>query len=129
MKKLLLLTLMLAVVSSSAMAEWVYFSESIDAIFYINPDSIQKSGNTVKMWVLGDLNEAKRNNGKTVLSYKNQYEYKCKERQERSIYQIIYSENMGEGKVVQTYDEPDEWVPVIPDSVGAAHLEFACKKQ
>jgi len=54
MKKLLLF-IMLAVVSSSAMAEWVEigeFNEKTNTeafIFYADPDTIQKTGNIVKM--------------------------------------------------------------------------------
>ena len=58
MKKILL-TLLLFVVSNSAMAEWVYINKSIDTFYYINPETIQKSGNTVKMWILGDFIKAK----------------------------------------------------------------------
>ena len=43
MKKILL-TLLLFVVSNSAMAEWVYINKSIDTFYYTNPETIQKSG-------------------------------------------------------------------------------------
>jgi hypothetical protein len=69
----LLLILMLAVVSNSAMAGWVYINKSIDTFYYINPDTILKSGNTVKMWILGDFIEARKlKNGVLNLSIKDQ---------------------------------------------------------
>jgi len=119
----------LAIVSSSAMAEWVYANEAIDRKFYINLDSIRQSGNTVKMWILGDFNEVMKMNGvDNHLSYKSQFEYKCEEKQKRVIYQVLYSGNMGKGNIVYTFDEPNKWTPVIPDSAGEYHLEIACGK-
>ena len=57
MKKLLLI-LLLAVVTSSAMAEWVEFTEDDEETLtvYADPDTIQKTGNIVKMWSL--INES-----------------------------------------------------------------------
>ena len=51
MKKLLL-TLMLAVVSSSAMAKWVKVSEDKLVTAYADPTTIRKNGDKVKMWAL-----------------------------------------------------------------------------
>ena len=65
MKKLLL-TLVLAIVSSSVMAEWVYIAESEEEVeeayfvtAYADPDTIRKTGNRVKMWVMEDFKIAK----------------------------------------------------------------------
>jgi hypothetical protein len=57
MKKLLL-SLMLAIVSSSAVAEWVFVAETEEedfSTFYADPVTIRKSGNNVKMCVLNVL--------------------------------------------------------------------------
>ena len=128
MKKILLI-LILFVVSNSAMAEWVYINKSIDTFYYINPETIQKSGNTVKMWILGDFIEARKlKNGVINSSIRDQTEYSCKERQSRSNYQVLYTENMGEGEIIHTFDQPGEWTSVIPESAGETHFEFACRK-
>jgi len=125
----LILTLMLAVVSSSAMAEWIFSAEDHNSKYYINPDSIRKSGNTVQMWELANFNEVqKMRNGEKYLSYKNQTEFKCEARQRRSTYTVLYSEHMGEGNTVHTFDVPDKWSPAVPESVGETHLEIASGK-
>ena len=90
MKKLLL-TLMLAVVSSSAMAEWVEVGHANQQGVYINvyadPATIRKSGNTVKMWSVYDYLEAKNNpNLPTFRSIKRQEEYDCKEEKKKMSY-------------------------------------------
>ena len=71
MKKLLL-TLMLSVVSSSAMAEWVAIGTSADGTFYVDPATIRKSGNKVKMWRLIDFNSVQETAGEKYLSQKAQ---------------------------------------------------------
>ena len=120
---------MLFVVSNSAMAKWVYINKSIDTFYYINPETIQKSGNTVKMWILGDFIKARKlKNGVINSSIRDQAEYSCKERQSRSNYQVLYTENMGEGEIIHTFDQPGEWTSVIPESAGETHFEFACRK-
>ena len=65
MKKLLL-TLMLAIVSSSVMAEWVEISRNEDfgITVYADPANTRKSGNEVKMWVLVDYKSAQGNASK-----------------------------------------------------------------
>jgi hypothetical protein len=50
MKKLLL-TLVLAVVSSSAMAEWVGVGKKENFFSYVDSATIRKLGNMVKIWV------------------------------------------------------------------------------
>ena len=128
MKKILLILILFAV-SNSAMAEWVYINKSIDTFYYINPETIQKSGNTVKMWILGDFIEARKlKNGVINSSIRDQAEYSCKERQSRSNYQVLYTENMGKGEIIHTFDQPGELRFVVRGSAGVSHFEFACKK-
>ena len=135
MKKLLL-TLMLAVVSSSAMAEWVEIGEIEDGdiTVYADPTTIRKTGNKVKIWVLIDRKTTWVPDGhKTaieelgVLSSKGKRVYDCEKKQWRILFLALYSENMGGGETVLTINSRDEWKPVPPpDSAGRAVFKFAC---
>jgi Surface-adhesin protein E len=40
-----------------------------------------------------------------------------------------YSKNMGKGNIIDTFDEPDQWNPVIPESASGALLYKACRDQ
>jgi len=126
----LLLTLMLAVVSSSAVAEWVYVGTTDKSTVYADPTTIRKSGNKVKMWALYDFNLVKEIGGNKYLSKKFQDEYDCKEEQERMLYFSEHSENMGEGDVVYVgYKLPDKnWTPIPPGSIVEGLWKFACGK-
>ena len=55
MKKLLL-TFLLTIISSSAMAEWVEFIKDDEEILtvYVDPTTMHKNGNNVKIWILAD---------------------------------------------------------------------------
>jgi hypothetical protein len=138
MKKLLI-TLMLVVVSSSAMAEWDFALKSADGAtsYYINSSAILKYGNKSKMWVIADHKKGiniklGKNKGnkinviKKVFSYKAQFEYKCDEKHYRLLFKTTYPKNMGRGNVIDTFDEPDEWDPVIPESASEVLLYKAC---
>ena len=104
MKKLLL-ALLLAIVSSSAVAEWVYIVENktTGASYYINSDIIRKSSNKVKVWELVDLNKAVNSIDKKYISAKLHTEYDCKEEQTRILYSVLYTGNMGKGEIIRSY--------------------------
>jgi hypothetical protein len=54
-----LLILLLAVVSNSAVAEWVQVGGNETAITYADPATIRKAGNVVTMWRLLDYTKAR----------------------------------------------------------------------
>ena len=130
MKKLLL-TLMLAVVSSSAMAEWVEIGEANEKTnteaftFYADPDTILKTGNIVKIWGLLDYRTDK-DNGAT--SAREKGEHDCKEKKSRIPFVVFYSEHMGNGETFLIHSEPQaNWQQPTVGSVAEALLEFACR--
>ena len=57
------LMLLLAVVSSSAMAEWVVVVTTMQYTYHADPDTIRKKGNIVKMWVMNDFNLVQETEG------------------------------------------------------------------
>lgn len=129
MKKLFL-TLILAIVSSNAIAEWVAVGTTAGSTYYANPNTIRKSGNKVKMWTLIDYNSTQIGaTGDKFLSLKFQEENDCKEEQRRLLYYSFHSENMGRGDVVNIEQKPDKnWKPFPPESMGESLWKFACGK-
>lgn len=53
MRKIILM-LLLTVVSNSAMAEWVLVGGDYAVTYYVDPTTIHKSGNFVRMWDMID---------------------------------------------------------------------------
>jgi hypothetical protein len=126
-----ILTLLLFVVSGSAMAEWVQIGGYGEAAIYTDPSNIQTEGNIVRMWVLHNYHMAQRGaGGKIYLSVDEQDEFDCKEKQMRSLYFSYHSGNMGEGESVYSNsisnNNRSRWDPIEPDSTAEHLLKYAC---
>jgi len=119
MKKLLL-TLMLAVVSSSAIAEWVKVGTSDDktTTIYADPSTIRKSGN---------YSTAQEGGSKPYMSVRIQNEYNCKEETDRQIYATTFSGNMAGGHTINMQGGRN-WEPIAPRTFGETLWKFACGK-
>lgn len=130
MIKIIFSFLLLAVASNNVMAEWVAVGTAVGSTYYVNPNTIRKSGNKVKMWTLIDYNSTQIGaTGDKFLSLKFQEENDCKEEQRRLLYYSFHSENMGRGDVVYIEQKPDKnWKPVPPESMGESLWKFACGK-
>lgn len=128
MRKVVLMML-LAVVSSSAMAEWVNYGNNEVMTGYADPSTIRKSGNRVKMWTLSDLHNPKELAGVQFLSMKGQYEYDCKKEQLRPLHLTFHTESMGRGEVISKVDSNTKWEPVPPKSIAEDFLKVACLKK
>jgi len=128
MKKLLL-TLMLAVISSSAMAEWVRIVKTTynETTIYADPTTIRKSGNKVKMWHLWDYLIAQEVDSKPHMSVRIQNEYDCKEETVRQIFATSFSDNMAGGHTINRQGGK-KWEPVAPRTFGEILWKFACGK-
>ena len=129
-----ILMMLLALVSNSAVAGWVEIGAS--GVFggstaYIDPATIHKNGNNVKMWDLTDYKTAQENSFgvKPFLSDKLQTEYDCKKEQLRTLVFSRFSGNMGHGEVVYSNSHPQMWHSVHSQGVGGARWEYACGKR
>ncbi len=125
-----ILMLLLAVVSSGAMAEWVHVGGNDRFTLYADPTTVSESGNMVKMLRLTDFETAQGNIGEHYMSTRRQDEYNCVIEQRRIIFITAHTENMGEGYVVRSVvNKPGDWKSISPGSQGEAVWEFACGKK
>lgn len=130
MNKLIFLMLLGVMSITSAAAEWVEVGRNDTFATFVDPSTIRKKGDIVKLWSLQDLKTAEVVvNDKPYLSAVGQEEYDCKEEQERTLALRFYAENMGRGKVVFTGDNPGNWSPITPQTIGEMLWEFACGKK
>ena len=98
--KELLLFLMLVVVSSSAVAEWIEIYEDKEAVVYADFSSMTRFDNKVKMWVLNDYKKVEYFLSEKILSWRHLLEYDCFRNRTRVLQMSSHSGNMGTGKVV-----------------------------
>ncbi len=122
-----ILMMLLAVVSSNAMAEWVKVSEDKLVTVYADPTTIRKIGDKVKMWALWDYSTAPEGDSKPYMSVRIQNEYNCKEETDRQIYATTFSGNMAEGNTIGRQGGK-KWRPIAPRTFGETLWKFACGK-
>ena len=97
-----ILMMLLAVVSSSAMAKWVKVDEDKLVTAYADPTTIRKNGDKVKMWALWDYSTAQEGGSKPYMSVRIQNEYNCKEETIRQIFATTFSGNMAGGHTINS---------------------------
>ena len=132
MIRLLFIVLTLLVLSSSpAYAEWVKVSDSDEAgkTVYVDPASIRRNSNLVKMWQFYDYKTVQTVGGNRFLTAKEQWEFDCAEERSRVVARKEFSGNMGSGTMVSTNSQVGKWVPVMPGSIGQTVWEAACGKK
>jgi hypothetical protein len=126
MKKLLLTLLTTLMLTGPAWAEWVKVTESDTIYRYIDPATIRKDGNLVRVWEITDL-KTRHKDGE--LSRRSRMEYDCK--QERAKYLSIseHSEAMASGTILnQPQIGLGQWFDIPPGSVVEAVLKIVCAK-
>jgi hypothetical protein len=120
-----ILTMLLAVVSGGAMAEWVKVGVTEGADHYIDPATIRKDGNFRKAWTLMDL---KQRSDEGVMSRRILLELDCKGERVRFLSFSTHSKPMAGGDTLVTESNPDEWQHIAPETIPALILKRACAK-
>ena len=128
MKRLLLITL-LALSSGPVYAEWISVggNDPIGMTTYVDPDTIRRKGNLVKMWQLNDFKTVQTVEENSFLSAKKQREFNCAEERTRILAATQFSGNMGTGRVVWVNSDEQKWEPIVPESIAQTLWEFACR--
>ena len=121
-----ILTLLLAAMSTGAMAEWVKVGEiASGTVFYIDPATMSKDGNFRKVWEVQDLKQRGKSG---EISMRGFLEYDCKKERSRILSVSGHSDPMAGGKTVASHGIPDKWYDVTPGTIPAAELKFVCSK-
>ena len=124
------LALLFAVAYSPSWAAWVEIGSNESGTFYVDPPSMQRSGDTVKMWYMIDFKRTQMDsNTKPFLSSKDHSEYDCPQERSRTVYYNNYSEKMGGGKIIFTLKDPLQWRPTTSGTIAATLLKIACSKK
>jgi hypothetical protein len=132
MKKVIII-MVLALVSSNAMAEWLEIGSSGSgadlATFYVEDSRIKVNGNKRMVWLLSDISSGDLSStGVRFYSTKSKEEYDCYNETSIFLYFAGYSGRMGRGNVVESYNyENSVAEAIIPNSVHDIILSYACK--
>jgi hypothetical protein len=129
--KRVVLTLMLAMLSSNAAAAWVQIGENDRWVAYADTEAIHRSGNLVVSWTLFDYKSTQESRGgKRYLSEKSQREVDCQSERLRVLFFTWHASQRGNGIVVYTGDKPTNWEPTSsPGSIAGNIWKFVCGKK
>jgi hypothetical protein len=118
--------------STSAHAEWRlirYAEGSGGFVIYVDPSSLLRQGDLVKVGVLYDFKFVQAIKSKSHLSATWQQQFDCAEHRVRHLGYKYHSDNMGNGKVMLAGDdEGNKWSPVAPKSAAAILWNIVCDK-
>jgi len=130
--KALIISAVLAAISSNAYADWSLLEDPAKSPFsiYIENDSIKKTGLTsAKAWFLLDFKKPEKIRKGSYLSSKELIEFDCKDDKTRLLASIRYSQKMGAGKSVDNFDGANaDWSFAAPETISADLLKLVCKK-
>ena len=127
--------MLLLLSSDPAYAEWMKVSEikQEGSTVYVDPSTVRRNGNLVKMWTLVDYKTLQTSGDRSYLSQQAQSEYDCVDERIRMLAFGSYSGNMASGKQVFStmFDSPEtsKWVPVSPDGLARTLWALACMKK
>jgi hypothetical protein len=121
--------LLLAVMSTGAMAEWVRLWGNDALEGYVDPDSIRKKGKNVVTQNMYDLKKASGYLGNEYRATVYLYEFDCAKERARALESITFAENKAEGAIVDSWSSPSEWGVVIPATPLASFMNYACKNK
>ena len=125
MKKLLLTLLASLLFTGSAWAEWVKVAESDDFVRYIDPATVRKDGNLVKVWEITDYKKRDKD-GK--LSLRSRTEYDCKQERYRGLSISQHSGPMASSTTLFSSEGPFTWSEIPPGTVSEEVLKIICAK-
>jgi hypothetical protein len=116
----------------SANAEWrpvTHAAGSGGITVYVDPATVLRHGDLVKMLVLYDFRFVQAFKGKSYLSAIWQQQFDCAEHRSRHLSYKYHSGNKANGKVMAAGDdEQSEWSPVAPRSAAAILWDIGCSK-
>jgi hypothetical protein len=127
----LLATMLLSLACSTVHAEWIQLSQSEDEVNtnFVDPSTIRKSGNVVKLWVMSDYTVIQSFAGSDYLSTVHQDEYDCKNEMGRVIYVSFYKNGKAKGVSFDKVEQPQsKWRPIQPQTMTQSLFNYACSK-
>ena len=112
-------------VNAYANSNWVYINTSkSDNVFFIDINSMQKSGDSITFWTLTNLGKRDQSGD---LSEKTQHTINCRTREMIDRYLMAYDDINNNGKLTRSFVPKDSWRPTAPDTVQWSLFERVCK--
>lgn len=121
--------MLFVVMSGSVMADWVVVDESSLGKTYVNPSTISKSGDLVKLWELIDFKKAQEHGGESFFSFTTEVEYDCVRKSFQTLKTAGISGHMATGSVIASGSGSRQWQPVAGGTAAERSWRFVCGKK
>ena len=121
--------MLLSILSGNALAEWVGVGGNDYSTIFADPATIRKVGGYEEMMSLYDTDIAEVVGKISFKSSKSLDEYDCNKKQSRTLAFYWYSGNMGEGKILYSNADANDWNPEAPKSINETLWKIACGRK
>ena len=127
--KTLLLILSLFLISTSAYAEWTYFSNNVggDISFY-DKSSVKRNGDKVKVWTYMDIADDKEAKSLNMASGRSLYEIDCVNETRKTLSFQSFTKHNLEGGMRDVPITNPTIKYIVPESSEAILMKLVCKK-
>ena len=126
MKKILFLCLTV-LFANLAHAAIEILRETKDGIAYVDPDSITKTNDLIKVIVLQDFHRMQSHADQSYLTSKTEFGFDCKTKMVQQLAITLFPENMGNGTAVFTEQKIGTMLPIKSGSIEAAVMQKVCR--
>jgi hypothetical protein len=126
---LLLLVASHALGEVSASAEWHLLDGNNQAKVYIDRETISRTGDLVKVWVLDDLKTPHKRGFSTFLSVRAREEHDCSKERFRLLALEQFAGKMGTGASIYKKSGESGWAPIPRGTMAQSVWKFVCGKQ
>ncbi len=118
---------MLAAFNINASSNWIFVDRtSTGSSFFVDRNSIQKSGDSRTYWTLRNFTERDSVDG--ALSSKVQRTVNCRTREIIIRHIMLYDDLNNDGKLILSGPSANsKWEPIAPDTLNWTLMEFVCK--
>jgi hypothetical protein len=106
-----MVTALLMLAAASASAEWAKVAGSGDSVYYVDPASITRSGNFLRVWAIEDYAKQEPNGTR---SRRLLFEIDCAGERLRRVAASEHAEPMAAGKTLNASDSTSDWIYVAP---------------
>ena len=113
----------------SASPEWHLLDGNNHAKVYIDRESISRTGDIVKAWVLDDLKAPHQRGLSAFLSVLALEEHDCSKERFRLVALEQFAGNMGTGNSIYKKSGESAWAPVSRGTMAQSVWKFVCGKK
>ena len=107
-------------------SRWVEVDGSDEARFYVDTQTIQKSGNSVTYW---EKNNYFKRDEFGDLSRKINATINCRTKERKLLYLMTYDDFDNGGKLTSSITPPkQDWKPIAPETVAESIMKYLCRK-